>query len=253
MSTMLRSAIGTENGDSQKLAVGQNPVTVAETPFEFFTVAHLTRIENLSAGTLAELLAGLEQCSDASIFHHTFQTLSSHHFLTEGFSNDFAQWVLADANRDALAEHLAALDIRDYTSLAALRADLCLVVKEYLETNPQFADQIALERFYFCESLETTLPFGASARTLEELRDGIARLSHAGFYFHFISSRLRLHLSTNDFSHWLGNSLGLTALAAEINRIDIYTNTLDGARAKVLRLLEAGRAVRGTHDTGRNR
>ena len=63
---------------------------IAEAPFEFFTVADLTRIGNLSAATLAELLSGLEQCSDASIFHHTFQTLSSHHFLTEGFSNDFA-------------------------------------------------------------------------------------------------------------------------------------------------------------------
>ncbi|HXJ12252.1 MAG TPA: DUF5752 family protein, partial [Candidatus Limnocylindrales bacterium] len=72
-------------------------MNVAETPFEFFTVAYLTRIGNQSAGNLVELLAGLEQCSDASIFHHVYQTLSSHHFLTEGFSNDFAQWALAEA------------------------------------------------------------------------------------------------------------------------------------------------------------
>ena len=70
-------------------------MTVAEGPFEFFTVAYLTQIGNYSAGTLGELLNGLEHCSDASIFHHTYQTLGSHHYLTEGFSNDFAQWVLA--------------------------------------------------------------------------------------------------------------------------------------------------------------
>ena len=81
-----------------------NGETTVEAPFEFFTVAHLTRIGNISACTLSELLKGLEQCSDASISHHTFQTLSSHHFLTEGFSNDFAQWVLAEADRDAFAE-----------------------------------------------------------------------------------------------------------------------------------------------------
>ena len=104
-------------------------MNVAETPFEFFTVAYLTRIGNQSAGNLEELLTGLEHCSDASIFHHTYQTLSSHHFLTEGFSNDFAQWALAEANRDALAEQFAALDIRDYTSIAALRADLCRVLR----------------------------------------------------------------------------------------------------------------------------
>jgi len=214
---------------------------VAETPFEFFTVANLTRIGNVSAGTLAEFLSGLEQCSDASIFHHTFQTLGSHHYLTEGFSNDFAQWVLADVNRDALAEQLAALDIRDYTSIAALRQDLCRVVREFIAQHPEFAQQQALERFYFCESLQVTLPFGVCARTLDEFHDGVARLSHAAFHFHFISSRLRLQLRTNDFSYWLANSLGLKGLAEYINRIDIYTNTLDSARAKLLRLVERER------------
>lgn len=213
----------------------------AQTPFEFFTVVHLTRIGNLSAGTLAELLTGLEQCSDASIFHHTFQTLGSHHYLTEGFSNDFAQWVQADANRDELAEQLAALDIRDYTSIAALRADLCRLVREYNEEHPEFANQQALERFYFCESLEVNLPFGLTACTLDEFQTGVKRLSHASFYFHFISSRLRLQLRTNDFSHWLANGLGLKTLADNINHIDIYTNTLDSARAKLLRLVERER------------
>src|SRR5580704_17591149 len=120
-------------------------MNAAETPFEFFTVAYLTRIGNQSAGTLAEFLSGLEQCSDASIFHHTFQTLGSHHFLTEGFSNDFAQWALADANRDALAERLTAFDITDYISIAALRADLCRVVREYCGEHPEFMNQAALE------------------------------------------------------------------------------------------------------------
>jgi uncharacterized protein DUF5752 len=213
----------------------------AETPFEFVTVSYLTRIGNQSAGTLAELLAGLQNCSDASIFYHTFQTLGSHHFLTEGFSNDFAQWVLADANRNDLAEQLAALDIRDYTSIAALRSDLCRLVSEYCAAYPHFASQSALERFYFCESVEVTVPLGRSARTLDEFRDGIGHLSHASFYFHFISSRVRLQLQTNDFSHWLADGLGLKTLAANVNRIDIYTNTLDSSRAKLLRLIDRER------------
>jgi hypothetical protein len=213
----------------------------AQTPFDFFTVSYLTRIGNISAMTLSEFLAGLEHCSDASIFHHTFQTLSIHHFLTEGFSNDFAQWVLAGTNRDALAEQLAALDIRDYSSLAALRADLCMVVRDFCEQHPEFANQSALEPFYFCESLEATLPLGRTARTLDEFREGVSHLSHSGFYFHFISSRLRLQLRTNDFSHWLADGLGLMTLAENVNRIDIYTNTLDSACEKLLRLVDRER------------
>lgn len=216
-------------------------MTTAETPFEFFTVAHLTRIGNQSAGTITELLTGLQHCSDASIFHHTFQTLGSHHFLTEGFSNDFAQWALADANRDQLAEQLAAIDVRDYLSIAAIRDDLCRVVDDYRKAYPQFAEQTALERFYFCESVEVKISLGRAARTLDEFRAGLDHLSHSAFYFHFISSRLRLQLKTNDFSHWLADGLGLTKLADNINRIDIYTNTLDTTRAKMIRLIDRER------------
>jgi Family of unknown function (DUF5752) len=216
-------------------------VTIAETPFQFFTVSYLTRIGNESAGTLAEFLKGLQHCSDASIFHHTFQTLGSHHFLTENFSNDFAQWAQADLSRDDLGEQLAALDVRDYVSIAALRGDLCRVCDDYCKAYPDFSNQGALERFYFCESLEVMVPLGRTARTLEEFREGIERLSHAGFYFHFISSRLRLQLQTNDFSHWLADGLGLKTLAANVNRIDIYTNTLDSARQKMLRLIDRER------------
>lgn len=213
----------------------------ATTPFEFYAVSYLTRIGNQSAGTIGELLEGLEQCSDASIFHHTFQTLGAHHFLTENFSNDFAQWAMADANRNDLAELLASLDIRDYVSIAALRDDLCRIVGDFCAASPALAGQTALERFYFCEGVEVTIPVGAQATTLEEFRQGIERLSHAGFYFHFISSRLRLQLQTNDFSHWLANSLGLKTLADSVNRIDIYTNTLEGTRARMLRLIDRER------------
>ena len=213
-------------------------VQAVATPFSFFTVAYLTRIGNQCARTLTEFLKGLEECSDASIFHHTFQTLGSHHFLTEGFSNDFAQWVLASANRDELAERLAALDIRDYLSIAELRTDLRRVTSAYCTQYPNYAAQEALEPFYFCESVEVTEPLGLTARNLLEFRDGIKQLSHASFYFHFISSRLRLHLRTNDFSVWLENSLGLETLANKVNRIDVYTNTLDSARASLVRLIE---------------
>jgi hypothetical protein len=213
----------------------------AETPFEFYAVSSLTRIGNQSAGTVGELLQGLEQCSDASIFHHTFQTLGAHHFLTENFSNDFAQWAMADANRNDLAEQLASLDIRDYVSIAALRADLRRIVGDFCAALPDFAGQAALERFYFCEGVDVTVPLGLQARTLDEFRQGIERLSHAGFYFHFINSRLRLQLRTNDFSHWLADGLGLKTLAESINRIDIYTNTLEGTRARILRLIDRER------------
>jgi hypothetical protein len=79
---------------------------------------------------------------------------------------------------------------------------------------------------------------GIEARTLEEFRSSLERLSHASFHFHFIASRLRLQLRTNDFSFWLENSLDLATLARRVNRIDIYTNTLEGALGRIVSLVE---------------
>jgi len=210
----------------------------AELPFKFITASYLTRIGLQRAANLAELGRGLEECSDASIFHHTFQTLGEHHFLTERFSNDFAQWVGAASNCPELAELLASLDIRDYLSLTELRSDLRRIIADYCRAYPHKATQTAFEPFYFCESLEVTVPLDRQAGTLAEFRSGLLSLSHASFHFHFISSRLRLQLRTNDFSHWFANSLGRSLLADRTNRIDVYTNTLDTAREKLLDLIE---------------
>lgn len=210
----------------------------AEHPFRSVTANYLIRICNHRANRLSELRTELENCSDASIFYHTFQSLSRHHFLTEGFSNDFAQWVLAACNRAELAERLAALDIRGYLSLGELRDDLRRLVDDYCRAHPQRAEQLAFEPFFFCESIEVTVPLGLQAGDLAEFRQMLEQLSNASFHFHFITSRLRLHLQTNDFSHWFSTALGLETLAQRTNRIDIYTNTLEGARARLLALVD---------------
>ena len=103
-------------------------MNTATQPFQFVTASYLTQVENQKAMTIEELQEGLEFSSDAAIFYHTFQSLGRHHFLTEGFSNDFAQWVLASLNRSELAERLASIDVRAYVSIAELRNDLRRVV-----------------------------------------------------------------------------------------------------------------------------
>jgi hypothetical protein len=209
----------------------------AQHPFQFFTASYLTRISNLRAANLVELREGLEKCSDASIFYHTFQSLGRHHFLTEGFSNDFAQWVLAALNHARLAEQMAALDIRSYLALDNLRADLLQILDRFFDAHSGEIRKTAFEPFYFCESVEVALPLGWEAWTLAEFRQHLERLSYASFHFHFLVSRLRPPLRTNDFSAWFSDELGLESLAQRTNRIDVYTNTVEGMRAKLLSLI----------------
>lgn len=210
----------------------------AEQPFRFFTATYLTQICNQRASRLSELLAGLESCSDASIFYHTLQSLGRHRFLTRGFANAFAQWVESSCNRPALAERLAGLDLRDYLSLGELRSDLIRVVGDYCRAHPAEADQIAFEPFFFCESIEVSAPLEVEAGTLQEFRQVLEGLTNASFHYHFITSRLRLQLRTNDFSLWFQSALGLEPLARRTDGIDVYTHTLNDARARLIALID---------------
>ncbi len=207
----------------------------ASQPFQFVAASYLIRIRRERAATLGEMARHLRDCSDESIFYHTFQSLETHHYST--FSSDFAQWILAALNEQQLAEQLATVDLRAVVSIADLREKLAGFVEEYIAANPAAVERKGFEPFHFCEAVEVTVPLDARAHTLPELAEGICRQSLHTLHYHFITSRLRLQLETNDFSYWVEHSLGLPELAAEMNRIDVYTNTLEGVRDELVRLL----------------
>jgi len=209
----------------------------ADQPFQFMAASYLIRIAAQAAQSLRELAQCLRTCSEASIFYHTFQSLETHHYTS--FSSDFAQWALAACNEAALAERLAVVDLREVVSLAELRASLVDTVEAHLRDHPASADRKAYESFYFCEASEITVPFGPPVWTLQEMADGIRLLGHQSLHYHFISSRLRPPFRMNDFSDWIEHRLGLPRLAAQLNRIDFYNDTLDDLRRDLLALLES--------------
>jgi uncharacterized protein DUF5752 len=211
----------------------------ARAPFYFNSASHLLRIGREKATNLQELLDALKTCPDASIFQHTFQTLEEHHFIKEGFSNDFSHWAFASCNEVELAERLAALDVREFTSIPALRDRLVQIIETYLQKNPRAGTRAAMEPFYLMAADLVVVPTPYVARNLEEFADGLRKVSIHSIYYHFIDARLRLKLNTNDFSIWLEQELDLPALADRLNRIDIYTSTLEGVRRTILLNIEA--------------
>lgn len=216
----------------------------ARSPFYFNSASHLLRIGREKATTLEELLEAIRTCAESSIFQHTFQTLEEHHFIGEGFSNDFSHWAFASCNEVGLAERLAAIDVREFTSIAKLRERLVLIMEEYLQKNPRAATRTAMEPFYLMASDLVVVPTPYVARNLEEFADGLRKVSIHAIYYHFIDARLRLKLNNNDFSVWLEQELDLAQVADRLNRIDIYTSTLEGVRRSILKIIDAevGRA-----------
>ncbi len=207
-------------------------------PFYFNTSTHLLRITRQKAGNLDELLRALRDCPEGSIFQHSFQTLQEHHFIREGFSNDFAHWASSACNEPALAKELASVDVREFTSLAQLRERFVEVVKIFLQGTVGAGERAAKETFYFCDSDTVVIPTTFVARTLPEFAEGLRHVSVHCIHHHFIEARLRLKLMSNDFSQWLYDSMGLVDAARQLNRIDIYTATFDDVRDQIIRTVE---------------
>ena len=214
------------------------PLEKPEKPFYFNTSEHLLRIERDRASTLPELLHALQVCSDGSIFQHTFRTLQEHHFIRQGFSNDFAHWSLSACHEPILAEQLASVDVREFTSIAELRGRMVEIVEEFLAEHPRSASRPAHEPFYFCATDLVVLPTPFAPHSLPGFIDGLRQVSLHSIHHHFIEARLRLKCMSNDFSQWLEEEVGLKQASQAIERIDIYTNTMEGVRQQIIRIVQ---------------
>jgi hypothetical protein len=223
-------------------SINRPPLRWARSPFYFNSAAHLIRIGRERATTLGEFADLMQRCPDDSIFQHTFQTLQEHHYVREGFTNDFAQWAFSACNEVGLAERLAGVDVREFTSIKTLRDTLVKTLQDYLESSPRARERAAFEPFYFCASDTIVVPTPFVARNLREFADGLGRVSLHSIHYHFIEARLRLKLNSNDFSQWLEEELDLGPLADRLNRIDIYTATMEEVRENIMRIVEPARA-----------
>jgi hypothetical protein len=206
-------------------------------PFYFNTSEHLLRIGRHKANDLCELLTALQTCPDDSIFQHTFRTLQEHHFIRQGFSNDFAHWSLFACNEPALAEQFASVDVREFTAIEGLRRRMVEILDEFLHSHPMSGSRPAYEPFYFCASDIVVLPTAFRADALPPFLDGLNQVTVHSIHHHFIEARLRLHRMSNDFSNWLEKGLGLMEAADAIERIDIYANTMEGVRRQIARIV----------------
>ena len=216
----------------------EHSIRKPDKPFYFNTSEHLVRIGRQKAGTLSELWQALQTCPDDSIFQHTFRTLQEHHFIRQGFSNDFAHWSLSACNEPVLAEQLASVDVREFTAIDGLRRRMVKIVDEFLHQDPHKGSKAAHEPFFFCASDIVVLPTRFAPETLPGFVDALRQVGLHSIHHHFIEARLRLHRMSNDFSNWLEQEVGLRETAESIERIDIYTNTMEGVRQQIANIVE---------------
>ncbi|MBM4351332.1 MAG: hypothetical protein FJ106_15745 [Deltaproteobacteria bacterium] len=207
-------------------------------PFYFYTSSNLVELTGEKANTLEELVTLLRRCTGSAIFYHVFQSYRERHFAIERYHSDFSQWISASLDEEALAERLGALDVRDYTSLRALRESIIAIVEDHFRKYPQSGYRQGKTPFFFCQSVSVVMPTHYVAWNLEDFCQIIGKIGIRSIHYHLIEARLRLGIHTNDFSHWFRDSLRKERVAQRIEGIDIYLHTLEEIRKIILQHIE---------------
>ncbi len=199
-------------------------------PFEFRECASISRATGRRAKGLRELRDLLVDAGDSSLNYHVYQ-----YFLKQQmneYTNDFANWAGEALEERALAEQLSDVDPFDFKDVASLRSELLAVVDRYLEEFPEPRDVRPGQEFYFEDTVTLAFNVGIKAQNLAEFLIGIKYVDEASIYYHFYEARVRQ--GSDDFSHWLENTLGEKELAAKIRGIDPFMYSFEQIREQIV-------------------
>jgi hypothetical protein len=207
-------------------------------PFHFHTKLDQTLLLGIQARNAADLLAGIRQVPAGSIYHHTHRFLQRHHYLSPEPPNDFAYWMTAMINDDALGEQLASIDVIQFRTIPQLRDAFIAVLENALNSAEKVRDCIRGEEFQFMATRTFVLETPLIAHNLTEFRDMLGTVSIKSLYYHMFDARLRLAQGENDFSLWF-HDLGYAALGDAVSRLDPYNCTLEGLRNDIITLVDS--------------
>ena len=213
-------------------------VATATEPFRFIGCVELRQSLDQRATDERELLDRLEDVPSGSVLYHTHGYFLRHRPITTAYGNDFASWVAVHVRDQVLAERLAVINPFEFTSLELLREELLSVIHDHLVGLSTVPRVEYGEVFHFQQSHIVEVPLGPAATTLAEFRQGLAEVDASAIYYHMVEARARLGRRSGDFAEWLRTSLGMTALAERIERIDAYMTSLERVRARVLALVD---------------
>ena len=208
----------------------------AARPFEFTACLELREMLGRSAWDERELLTGIEDIPQESIFYHTHSSFLRSRYLAAPYPNDFATWAAIQVRDRVLGERLAAVDPFDYTDLEALRAELITIVDDHLSDLQSVPRIVYGEPFHFMRSTIIEVPSGVRARTLAEFREGLRRVDLSAIYYHFFEPRGRRDPAAP--AEWLEDELGEDQFAAQVRRLNPYISSLDALRARLLAMCD---------------
>ena len=119
-----------------------------------------------------------------------------------------------------------------------MRSRLVDIIENHIREYPLCCKKVANEPFYLHDVMRVVYLTDKFAYDLRSFRDCLVSVSIYSVYYHFFESRLDTQLESNDFSTWIGESLGMAELAEKIRRLDISAFTLEGLRSRMIGLID---------------
>ncbi|MEK7865681.1 MAG: DUF5752 family protein [Planctomycetota bacterium] len=212
-------------------------------PFEFRKCLFVPQALGLHASTLDEFLRMLSVVDDASIYWHLHEPYVTRVDVRPSYLGGFALWIAESLGERLLAERLSALDPVVYSGrLPSLRQAMCRTVAEHLldHDGPGTPSRRvpAGEELAFCTTRIVVLDGLGQAKTLAELRDGIAHCGSMSAFMHTFDTLGHTRADRDDFSQWVRFALDDEELADEMFRIDPYDHSIEGTRALTLAAID---------------
>ncbi len=207
-----------------------------EEGFEFKQCIGILKSTGKKAKNLRELRDNIATVSVDSIFHHTYQYFLKEHILE--YTNDFAHWAGESLEERHLAEQLSNIDPYEFNNINDLREVLLNVIDAYLNTFPEPREALRGNEFFFNETTTVIFPIGIHATNLAEFLMAIKFIDAESIYYHFYEARIRIRDGVDDFSKWIGDSLGKNLLADKIRIIDPFMHGIEGIRKHIAEEVE---------------
>ncbi|OGV22761.1 MAG: hypothetical protein A3J84_09855 [Ignavibacteria bacterium RIFOXYA2_FULL_37_17] len=209
-----------------------------EATFQFYSSQNLIFLTGRKAKNLEELLSGIKEVEEMSIYYHSHHYLDQREFLSPEPPNDFFYWITHDLQNKVLGEVVASIDLRQMHSLKEIQSRIVEVIERSLMQNVEasLTNVSPGEEFLFMSVRTFVYPTKYTAASLSEFRYCLRSVPINSIYFHIFGTRFNKSLSS--MSEWLSTSLNEVELAQKIEKIDPYTITLENLRDALIRIVE---------------
>ncbi|HEX9722969.1 MAG TPA: DUF5752 family protein [Vicinamibacteria bacterium] len=214
-------------------------------PYALYSCVDIRQIINRRAHGEQELLEGIEEVHEDSIYYHTHSYYLHGKYDYDLYPNDFATWVADDVRDRLLSERLAVLDPFQFENLEALREEIVNTIDDHINQLGFSPRALTGDAFHFFRAHIMSFPTGITVRSRKELSRAIRTAMPQTIYYHFFEDAFRKGSRSGSLVQWVADELGDQDLAEKLATFNPYRLHLERIRSELLSLIDGSPKDRG--------